>query len=285
MNSRIDAHCHLWTLERGDYGWLDPNNPDLTPLVRDFTPEDLSANLARAGIDRAVLVQAAPTVAETDFMLSLADVTPEISGVVGWVDLSDAGATKDIDRLAQHPYFKGVRPMLQDLPDTNWIATAPHPDAVAALLANEVRFDALVTPHHLAPLQQFVDKYPDLAVIIDHAAKPVLGDTTDASWEAWDKGMAQLARSQNVSCKFSGLVTELGTSRHVEQQNAVGGVFEKLLAWFGAGRLMWGSDWPVVTLQNTYDDWDRLSQLVLSDLSNNEKDNILGFTAKRVYDL
>ena len=207
--ARIDAHQHFWRPARGDYGWLRPDVPALAPLLRNFEPADLQPLLQAHGVAQTVLVQAAESAAETDFMLSLADATGFVGGVVGWVDLTRADSVATLERWAANPKFKGVRPMLQDLPEADWIVRAPHPEVLRALLRLRLRFDALVKPPHLAPLLQFLRAWPELPVVVDHAAKPCLSEGWQGSWaSAWRQGLAEVAALPNVVCKVSGLLTE-----------------------------------------------------------------------------
>ena len=209
MSTRIDTHQHFWRLARGDYTWLDPQAPTLRPLVRDFEPADLQPLLRAHGVSQTVVVQAAATEAETDHLLGLAEQHGWIGGVVGWIDLSDPTREPVLERWARHPRFKGVRPMLQDLPDPEWIAHAPHPAMVEALLRHGLRLDALVKPPHLLPLLKFIERWPDLPVVVDHAAKPALSQGWRGSWvPTWEHGLMRLAEHPQVCCKFSALLTE-----------------------------------------------------------------------------
>ncbi|MDN5786180.1 amidohydrolase, partial [Pseudorhodobacter sp.] len=194
MPYQVDAHCHLWTLSRGDYGWLDPTNPDLKPIVRDFGFADLLAADGSTEHCQRVLVQAAPTVDETVFLLGLAARHDDIAAVVGWVDLGREDAAHTLSELAAHPRFKGVRPMLQDIADVDWITTQPRPDAIAALTEHKLTFDALVLPQHLQALHRFANGNPDLPIVIDHAAKPALAAaTSDLRHKLWRDGMMRMA--------------------------------------------------------------------------------------------
>ena len=286
---RIDAHQHFWQPARGDYGWLRADDAAVAPLVRDFLPADLAPLLRAHDVARTVLVQAAPSVAETEFMLALAAANEIVGGVVGWVDLADAQAASELARLAADSRLKGVRPMLQDLPAADWILEAPRPDALRALQRLGLRFDALVKPRQLAPLARFVRAWPELPVVIDHAAKPPLAARwNDEPMRAWRRDMAALAAAPQVHCKISGLLTELAPADRVTPEAAIARlrpVVDALLAWFGPGRLMWGSDWPVLTLAGRYADWVAVSDALLGPLSDAERAQVLHDGARRFYGL
>jgi len=268
----IDAHCHFWRLSRGDYGWLDGKGGPLAPLRRDFAPPDYP------GDARLIVVQAAPTLAETDYLLSLGDMDPRIAGVVGWVDLADPGAEAALRARAAHPKFRGVRPMLQDIADTDWILTAPRPEALAAMTGLGLRFDALVQVRHLPALARFVRANPELPVVIDHAAKPQPGDPA-----LWAEGMKALAAIPHVHCKLSGLLTELSPDDLRNPLPALRAIALPLIDWFGPERLIWGSDWPVLTLAASYDRWRDLTADLLAGLSDADRTAILGGNAVRFY--
>ncbi|HEX7273601.1 MAG TPA: amidohydrolase family protein, partial [Casimicrobiaceae bacterium] len=179
MTFAVDAHQHFWSLSRGDYGWLTPESGS---IYRDFGPRDLAPLLKEAAIDRTVLVQAAPTEAETRYLLGIAAKTPYVAAVVGWVDLEAPNAPDRIAALATDPLLRGIRAMLQDLPDPRWILGAGLRPALAAAVDLGLRFDALVRPEHLRPLLTFLEANPDLAVVIDHGAKPALRAGSLSAW-------------------------------------------------------------------------------------------------------
>ncbi len=273
---RVDAHQHFWQVDRGDYGWLE-QAPDI--LRRDYLPEHLSAELEHAEIGATVVVQAAPTVAETEFLIGLAAGNPRVRGVVGWVDLADPQSLVHLDRLAAPPCFKGIRPMLQDLDDPRWLTDRALPETFAALIDRELAFDALVTPRQLPTLIEFVGRYPDLRVVIDHAAKPAIGGAPQADWRA---AMQELSQSANVFCKYSGLVTEVQgeVSRDTMQP-----LVDVLIDLFTPARLIWGSDWPVVTTRTSYREWLTLSESLLSHLNEADRHAIYGGNAWTFYRL
>ena len=270
--SIIDAHCHYWQLSRGDYGWLNGAGAEFDPIQRDFLPADYPADAGQ------IAVQAAPSVAETDFLLDLARDNARILGVVGWVDLSARDAVAYLERLAGDPSFRGVRPMLQDIDETEWLLEAARPEALQALQRLDLRFDALVTARHLPMLQVFAARNPDLPLIIDHAAKPQPGPRAD-----WEDGLKALARLPHVHCKLSGLLTELSPAERADPLPALRRAAAALLDWFGPERLVWGSDWPVLTLAGTWQEWRSLTDTLLADLGAAEKDAILGGNAGRFY--
>jgi len=288
MIQRIDSHQHFWRPARGDYRWLRADEPALAPLLRDFLPDDLAPLLAAHGVGRTVLVQAAESRAETEFMLDLASAHASIGGVVGWVELGRPGAVGTLERMARHPKFKGVRPMLQDLPDDDWIASRPRPDAMRALQQLGLRFDALVKPRHLPPLLRFLRHWPELPVVIDHAAKPPVGAHDSEAFARWRADIAQVAAFSQVCCKFSGLWGEAPASVHGDVAATVGAVrpvWEHLLEVFGPARLMWGSDWPVLTLAGDYAGWVAVSQACIGGLSQDEQADVWHGTARRFYGL
>jgi L-fuconolactonase len=285
MSGRIDAHQHFWQLARGDYTWLQSDEPALAPLRRDFLPADLAPKLRAHGVTQTVLVQAAGSTAETDFMLSLAHEHAFIAGVVGWVDLADPASMDTLDRWAANPHLVGVRPLLQDLPEVDWINRRPDPEVLCHLNRLGLRFDALVKPQHLPALAQFALAHPELPMVIDHGAKPLLGSAASAtSTQAWQQDMATLAALPNVVCKLSGLLTEVpaGTAAPADLLEPI---WQHLLACFGPTRLMWGSDWPVLSLAGRYDQWVGLSERWLAQLSADEQASIWHGTARRFYGL
>jgi L-fuconolactonase len=277
MSGRVDAHHHIWRLDRGDYGWL---TPALVPIYRDVDLADLRPLLATASVEATVLVQAAPTLAETRFLLDVARNSEGlVRGVVGWADLGAADAVQTLETLAGDPLLKSVRPMLQDLADPDWIARPHVQPALAALPQLGLQFDALVKPRELTALLRVLERHPDLGVVIDHCAKP---DIAGHGWQPWADDLAALARHTRAHCKLSGLVTEAGADRSVE---ALRRYTDHVLQCFGPERLLWGSDWPVVTLAATYEEWVGASDRLLADLSRADQDRILGANARRFYGL
>ncbi|MBO6719794.1 MAG: amidohydrolase family protein [Rhizobiaceae bacterium] len=273
---RIDAHQHFWRLGRGDYGWLTPK---LAPIYRDFSPGDLLPILKRHGIDGTVLVQAAPTEAETDFMLGLADEHDFILGVVGWVNFAALDAAERIARMAAHPKLEGLRPMIQDIADPEWMLSAELRPAYEALIAHGLVFDALVLPRHLDVLPRLLARHPDMRTVVDHSAKPAIaaGDFDD-----WAAGMSRIARESAAFCKLSGLVTEAGLDWSVATLRPYA---EHILEAFGPERVIWGSDWPVCTLAASYDAWVEATDELLSGCTASARAAILGGNAARLYRL
>lgn len=278
---RIDSHCHFWDPARGDYHWLDNGPAKLDPLRRVFTPDDLAP---LNGTRPVVLVQAADSVAESRYMLSLTEAHPQILGVVGWVDVSDPASIDDLKDLARNPRFKGIRPMLQDLADDDWILTRTRPQVIQAVQDLGLRFDGLVLTRHLHHFLPFVHAWPDLPMIIDHCAKPQMHQGLDP---AWVQGMTALAAIPHVHCKLSGLLTELPAS-HLAPETAFATIrpaFDTVLRLFGPDRLVWGSDWPVLTLAASYATWEQMTDRLLEGLTDSERAAILGGNAIRFYGL
>jgi L-fuconolactonase len=275
---QIDAHQHYWDPARGDYGWLTPS---LAGLYRPFGPADLAPLREAVGVSRTVVVQAAQSVDETRYLLKLASGDASIAGVVGWVPLDDPAAPALIVELAREPKLKGVRPMLQDLPDDDWIATAPTAHAIDALIAHDLTFDALIFTRHAAALETFLKRHPALRVVIDHGAKPPVRDG-NAGWADWAAAIARLAHYPQVCCKLSGLATE---SAPDWGDATLRPWVEHLLASFGAHRLLWGSDWPVLNLNGDYGRWHACAHRLLAALSDIERAAVFGANAAAFYRL
>jgi len=274
MSQRIDAHQHFWRLDRGDYGWL---TPALGPIHRDFGPADLEPMLRQHEIGGTILVQAAPTVAETHYMLELAASTPSVMGVVGWAPLAAPDAVAQVTALAADPLLVGLRPMLHDLDDPDWVLGEALPPALRAMERLGLVFDALVRPPHLSRILVLADRHPGLPIVIDHAGKPDLTQGWNAAWAA---DMAALARRPSVTCKLSGLLTEAPPGADAALLRPV---VRHLLECFGPTRILWGSDWPVLTLAASYDRWVALTDELLMELSSLERAAVLGGNAARLH--
>ncbi|MEG3164371.1 amidohydrolase family protein [Sphingomonas sp. PB2P19] len=239
----IDAHVHLWELARRQDAWP---GPELPVLHRDFGLDDLRAALAGSGVRQVLLIQSEPSEADTRWLLQMAG-DPIVAGVVGWTDLAAADAPARIDSLAAAGPLVGIRPMVQDLAD-EWYDDVALDVAFAHLAHRGLVLDALVRPRHLASLARLAARHPGLSIVIDHAAKPATGGDT----VRWAEDMRALAALPNVMCKLSGLLTEIDRSTHAD---AVPRLIADLLTMFGLDRLIWGSDWPVVTMRTSYTDW------------------------------
>lgn len=272
---RIDAHQHFWRLNRGDYGWL---TAELSPIYRDFGIDDLRPHLEAAGIEGTVLVQAAPTEAETEFLLALAaESRGLVKAVVGWVDFEASDAARRLERLARAPRLRGVRPMMQDIADTDWMLQPGLDPAFRAVVDLGLCFDALVQPRHLTNLRRLLDRYPALKLVIDHGAKPRIAG---GERQAWAADMRALARETPAWCKLSGLVTEASATWTMADIRPYA---DDLLECFGPARLIWGSDWPVVELGGGYERWWAATAALLGPLDEASRERILGGNAARFY--
>ena len=270
----IDAHHHFWRLKRGDYGWL---TPELEPIYRDFEPKDLSPLLQSRNISKTILVQAAPTEDETKFLLDIARDTPWVGGVVGWVNMASPDAPRRMEKLAANSLLLGVRPMIQDITDPDWMLQRALDSGYGALLDLGLRFDALVLPKHLRNLMRLLDRYPEMRVVIDHGAKPNIGNK---SFDDWAADISTIARNTGAVCKLSGLATEAGASW---TENDLRPYVDHLMVCFGPSRLMWGSDWPVVNLAGGYERWWNATCVLLAPLSATERKSVLAGTAHGFY--
>ncbi|MEO1549788.1 MAG: amidohydrolase family protein [Pseudomonadota bacterium] len=277
----IDAHQHFWHPARGDYGWMPKDNAILN---RVYTPQDLAPHLTAAGIDGTVLVQAAPSVEETEYMLGLADATPSVLGVVGWIDFEDQGQRATLIRLAKHPKFLGVRPMIQDIADVAWMLRMDVQWAYHALVELDLTFDALGFPQHLENFAELATRHPSLRVVYDHCVKPAIRDQRAGrdGFGAWADGIARLAENPLACCKLSGLVTEAKDDWTADDLRPFA---RHVLDVFGPERVMWGSDWPVCRLQAEYPVWHQVAQDLSAHISPADRAQVFGGTAARFYGL
>lgn len=243
---RIDTHQHFWNLDRGDYTWL---TPDLAPLYRNFSPEDLKPLLDASSIDGTIAVQAADSQAETEYLLGLSDQHDWILGVVGWVDLESPTAPASIERLAGHPKLVGLRPMIQDIPDDNWMLRGTLTPALDAMIRHDLTFDALIMPRHLKNLTTFAERYSDLRIVIDHCAKP---DIKNAAFKTWATEISAFGGNANMFCKLSGLTTEANPAWQAADFDLC---LDHVIDVFGVENVMFGSDWPVLNLASSYSQW------------------------------
>jgi L-fuconolactonase len=271
---RIDAHHHLWTLARGDYGWL---TPAMAPIYRDFTLPDLAPHLAAGNIEGTILVQAAATEAETMFLLDIAEEAEVVRGVVGWTDFDAANGVARIEALAAQRLLVGLRPMVQDIADDDWLLRPALAPLLKTMAKAGLVFDALVLPRHLPRLLKVLDRHPDLSFVLDHCAKPRL-DTGEI--ENWRRDIALVAERPNIVCKLSGLVTEAARDWNIADLRPA---IDHVRSCFGPQRMLWGSDWPVVNLAGGYGPWLAVAETLLADLSADEKAQVFGGTAARVY--
>lgn len=274
----IDGHFHIWSLVRGDYGWL---TPELAALYRDYGLADWRDEFALLGVSAGILVQAAPTEAETAFLLEHSLAHPEqVAGVVGWTDFERANAPARIAALATHPHLVGLRPMLQDLPDPRWIGHAFAHRALDAMAEAQLTFDALVRPVHLPRILDVVERHPSLTVVIDHAAKP---DIASASGhEAWSEGLAALAAYPSVYCKLSGLWTEAATGSPIE---TIEPWARRVLELFGTERTIWGSDFPVVRCAGEGRAWLAYALELVASYGADAVPRVFGVNARQAYRL
>ncbi|MFK7868070.1 MAG: amidohydrolase [Roseobacter sp.] len=278
---RIDAHQHFWQPARGDYDWMPQ---DIAVLNRPYGPTDLAPALAAEGIAGTVLVQAAASVAETHYMLGLADATPSVLGVVGWVDFEAEDHRKVMQTFAAHPKFRGLRPMIQDIEDVDWMLRDDVQWAFDEMIEMDLTFDALGFPRHLDNFHKLLTRYPDLRVVIDHCMKPQIREQMagqDAFTE-WAAGMTRLARDTRACVKLSALVTEASPEWTSEDIRPFA---HHVLEVFGADRVMWGSDWPVCRVRAEYGAWFGVAQSLCAHLSSVDQAEVFGGTARRFYRL
>lgn len=272
----IDAHQHFWNLRAVDYPWL--SRAEHRPIQRDFEPRDLEPLLRARGVDRTITVQAANSFADTDAMLARADRHNWIAAVTGWVPLTDPPAAwRALDQYTRHPAFRGVRHLVHDEPDPDWLARAEVAASLGLVAEHRLVFEVpAVFPRHLGHLPRLADALPALTIVIDHLGKPPIAGGDLCAWAA---ALSEVARRPNVYAKVSGLATEAPAGWSADDLRRV---VEVALECFGEHRLMLGSDWPVCLHAGDYEYvWQQTAACVPAGV----REAVLGGTAASVYRL
>lgn len=272
---KIDAHQHFWMFNETDFGWI---GEDMESIRKDHLPDDLYLELTKAGFNGSIAVQARQSMEETRWLLQLAERYSFIRGVVGWVDFCLKEVDVQLENLAFNSKLVGVRHVIQDEPDENFILRPDFMRGIGQLRKYDLAYDILIHSRHLPQTAEFVSKFPAQTFILDHIAKPDIKNKIFAPWKA---GMAALSKFPNVYVKLSGMATE------AEWQTWKGEDFipylDAAMELFGPARLMIGSDWPVCTLAGSYDSVMGIVLDYIDRLSENEQAAILGGTASGAY--
>ena len=273
----IDAHQHFWLYNAEEYAWIDES---MAALRRDFLPEDLSPELERNGFEGSVLVQVRQTLEETRWFLELAERSPKIVGVVGWVDLCSNDCRSQLERFAKHPKLVGVRHIVQSEPDDRFLLRADFRRGIALLEEFDLAYDILIYTKHLPVAAGFVEQFPRLRFVLDHLAKPAI---KNREIDSWARGIRRLAAFPNVFCKLSGLVTEADWQHWTPED--IHPYLDVAFEAFGPARLMIGSDWPVCLVAGKYGQVMDVVKKYLEQHSSDTRDAVLGENAWRFWRL
>jgi len=275
---KIDSHQHFWAINDTDYVWMGDEH---ATIRRDFLPSDLKPLIAECGIDGSVAVQARQMVEETEWLLGLAEEHELIRAVVGWVPLCESAVEAELERFAGHRKLIGVRHVIHDEPDDDFILRGDFNEGIRRLSQHGLVYDILIFWKHLPQTIEFVDRHPGQPFVLDHVAKPrIRKDSFDLQWAA---GIQELALRENVSCKVSGMLTEVRDDEW--DVDLLRPYFETVLEAFGPSRLMYGSDWPVCLLRTGYLDWWETASALTGSLSRDEQTAFWGGNAARIYGL
>ena len=275
---KVDSHQHFWIYDRAQYAWMD--GAEMAPLRRDFLPADLVEAQAGVGMEGAVAVQARQSVEESRWLLRLADEHAVIRGVVGWVDLRSPDVSQALSELSRHPKFVGVRHVVQDEPDDQFMSRPEFVRGLSMLRDFDLTYDILIYPRQLPCALELVRMLPDQPFVVDHLAKPVIRDGLRSPWE---EQMRELGRHANVFCKVSGLVTEARWEGWKEEDFRP--YLDVVSEAFGVDRLMFGSDWPVCLLAADYQQVHGMVDHYLAAFSEESRAKIWGGNAERIYGL
>ncbi|MFD7372797.1 amidohydrolase family protein [Streptomyces mirabilis] len=278
---RVDAHHHVWDLSVRDQDWI--TGPELRPLRRDFGVADLAPQARAAGVDRTVLVQTVTVPEETPEFLALAEQGELIAGVVGWTDLTRPDVADELARLRGLPggrHLKGIRHQVQGEPDPEWLLRPDVRDGLAAVAEAGLVYDLVVLPHQLPACVRAAAGHPGLTFVLDHLGKPPIAT---GALRPWATAVRALAALPNTVCKLSGMVTEADHAKWTV--DGLRPYADTVLDAFGPGRLMFGSDWPVCTLAASYGQVVDVAEELTEGLGAEERAEVFGGTATRVYRL
>ena len=277
----VDAHHHFWTPGRYDYYWM--TGPALEPIRQAFRPADLQPLLAASGVDYTVLVQTVPSVQETQEFLEIAQDTPFVAGVVGWVDLTNPGADATLAELKAGrggEYLVGIRHMVHDEPDAGWLLRPDVQRGLQAVAHAGLAYDLLLRPRELPAALEVVKAHPHLRFVIDHLAKPEIASGQLAEWKEL---ITPFGEQPHVMCKLSGMVTEANWTSWTPED--LRPYVETVLGIFGLDRVMFGSDWPVSLLASEYGRVKWALETALPPLDAAQSAAIFGGNAIRFYRL
>jgi len=278
MRLKVDSHQHFWKLSRGDYGWLKPDNHI---LFRDFQPDDLLPHLKDHQIDKTIVVQAAQTMEETEYLLKLYEQHDFIAGVVGWIEMDADDFKEHFTRFQKHKGFVGLRPMLHEIEDDLWILRPRVKENLSFLIEHDFPIDILIFPRHLPYILEILDEFPQLRAVIDHIAKPHI---TRRELEPWKSQMSKIATYEKIMCKLSGMITEADPEHWKEDD--LKPYISHLIDIFGPRSVMFGSDWPVCLLAGSYKQvHDALVNNLPKHLTEEEIRFIFGGNAFRFYNI
>lgn len=273
----IDSHQHFWQVGHFDYPWM---SSEVEVLYRDYSPSMLEPILKKCGVSKTVLVQASNSLAETYWMLNLAERHQFIAGVVGWVDLTDQGMEQELEVLTANPKFKGVRHLVESEPQEDWLVQPGVLRGLRLLEKHRVTYDLLVHTHHLKHVKTVAEACPNLSLVIDHLAKPPVAGGETAKWA---NELKAVAAYPNIRCKLSGLVTEANITSWTTDD--LRPFVERALEIFGPQRMMFGSDWPVCLLAASYERVLEAFQTLLAGLTEGDRLRVFGENAARFYGL
>ncbi|HLK27724.1 MAG TPA: amidohydrolase family protein [Puia sp.] len=271
----IDTHVHFWKYNKVRDAWMD----DMKILQQDYLPEHLMLNLKRNGVDGCVAVQASQEEVETRFLVELSKTHSIIKGVVGWIDLRADNVEEKLQHFSEYKIIKGYRHIVQGEPN-DFLLREDFQRGVRALKSYNYTYDILIYPKQLQSTLQFVSKFPDQKLIIDHCAKPEIKNHKIDDWKSL---MKEIAQSKNVFCKVSGLFTEAVWKgwTPADFYPYLDVVFDA----FGTDRLMFGSDWPVILVSGMYVQWKSMLEKYMEGFKEEDKEKFFGLNAIEFYNL
>ncbi|MCL1673558.1 amidohydrolase family protein [Elizabethkingia ursingii] len=272
----IDTHVHFWQYDEVRDSWIDDS---MEVIRKDFLPSDIEELLVSNNVEGIVAVQADQSLTETRFLLDFAENDPKILGVVGWIDFLSDNFEEQLHTFRKYSKLKGWRHIVQAEPE-GFLAYPQFVDNIRKLKAYNHTYDILIYYSQMGEAIEFAEKLPEQKLVLDHLGKPDLKTPEIALWK---KNIAALAKSKNVYCKLSGLVTEAEKGNWTKK--TLEPYLDVIFEHFGTSRIMFGSDWPVMLLNTNYTEWIQLVKDYIQKFSKEEQHQILSGNAADFYNL
>ena len=277
--SIVDSHVHFWNQQRLNYPWLT----GVPALNRAFLPDEYTNATIAANVSKMIFVEcgceASQSFDEVNWIGELAAREPRLKGIIAQASVERGSAVHDeLTRLAKNPLVKGLRRNLQAETDANFCLRPDFIEGVRALAEFKFTFDLCIVHYQLPAVIELVHRCPEINFVLDHCGKPAI---REHQLDPWRQHICELAVLPNVACKISGLLTEADWANW--QPADLQPFVQHAIDSFGFDRVMFGGDWPVLTLAGDYARWQAALDFCLADAGESDLQKLFQTNAERTY--